>query len=222
MTEEAIVDAQVLDDNGIVEKILNGERDLFEILMRRHNQRLYRVARSVLNHDEEAEEVLQESYVRAFTKLDQFRGQAKLSTWLSKIVLYEALSRLRKKRRIVEVGTVSELETKMGVSEQNKTPQDEMMRNETIQIMEKAINALPAKYRSVLVMREVEGLNVAETADHLGLTEQTVKTRLFRAHSILRKQITQELGQNLSSVYSFMNERCDRIVQNVMLRVRQM
>jgi RNA polymerase sigma-70 factor, ECF subfamily len=213
-------DPRTLSDPEIVRRVLDGERELFEILMRRHNQRLYRVARSVLNNDTEAEDVLQESYVRAFTKLEQFQGKSQLSTWLSKIVLYEALARLRKKRRIVDAGALVDLEAKMGTPAQNETPQDTVLRAEATKVMEDAINSLPRKYRAVVVMREVEGLNISETAENLGLTEQTVKTRLFRAHSMLRKQIGKELGSNMSQVYSFMNERCDRLVEKVMSRIR--
>ena len=213
-------DPRTLSDLEIVRKVLDGERELFEILMRRHNQRLYRVARSVLNNDTEAEDVLQESYVRAFTKLEQFQGKSQLSTWLSKIVLYEALARSRKKRRIVDAGALTDLEAKMGTPAQNETPQDTLLRAEATKVMEDAINSLPRKYRAVIVMREVEGLNISETAESLGLTEQAVKTRLFRAHSMLRKQIGKELGSNMAQVYSFMNERCDRLVEKVMTRIR--
>jgi len=216
------VDPRTLSDLEIVRKVLEGERELFEILMRRHNQRLYRVARSVLNNDTEAEDVLQESYLRAFTKLQQFQGKSQLSTWLSKIVLYESLARLRKKRRIVDVGALTDLEAKMGTPAQNETPQDTVLRAEATKIMENAISSLPRKYRAVIMMREVEGLNVSETAENLGLTEQTVKTRLFRAHTMLRKQIGKELGSNMSHVYSFMNERCDRLVETVMARIRNL
>ena len=167
-----------VQDEAIVDRIRAGEAALYEILMRRHNQRLYRVAVSILRNDAEAEDVMQEAYVRAYTHLDQFAGEAKFSTWLTKIAAHEALARLRGRGRIEDLDLI--LETNIHVMA--NVQKDEELRV----VMDRAINSLPDTYRSVFVLR-AEGLNVAETAACLDLSLEAVKTRFHRGRSLLRQ-----------------------------------
>jgi RNA polymerase sigma-70 factor (ECF subfamily) len=209
-----------LSDEEIVRKVLDGESFLFEILMRRHNQRLYRIARSVLRNEQEAEDVIQEAYVRAFSHLNQFAGKAKFSTWLTKIALYEALARKSKKSRFVQPAHGFE-EDRMGQPEAGSdNPENQLLRREMIAIMESAIDTLPEKYRLVFVLREVEGLSTEETASCLGVGEEAVKSRLFRARSMLRNEIDSRVAGITPRFFQFGAERCDRVVSTVLSRIQ--
>jgi RNA polymerase sigma-70 factor, ECF subfamily len=211
-----------LSDEEIVGRVLNGEKLLFEIIMRRHNQRLYRVARSVLRNDLDAEDVVQDAYVRAFAHLDQFAGKAKFSTWLTKIALYEALARKSKKKRFLQPDDGFE-EKKMGdVESRTNNPENQLLRREMIAVMESAIDTLPEKYRLVFVLREVEGLTTEETASCLGVGEEAVKSRLFRARSMLRNEIETQMDGISPRFFQFGAERCDRVVASVLARIQSL
>ena len=162
-------DRQALSDEEIVKRVLDGETSLFELLIRRHNQRLFRASRSILKDEAEAEDVMQEAYVRAFAHLQQFAGNALVSTWLTKIAVYEALGRLRERKRIRDMPKT--LKT-------SGDPEKIAYGKELRVTIESAVDALPPLYRGVFVLREVEGLTGSEAADCLGITEETVKTRL--------------------------------------------
>jgi RNA polymerase sigma-70 factor, ECF subfamily len=212
-----------LSDEEVVEKVLAGEIALFEILMRRYNQRLYRVARSILKNDAEAEDVTQDAYVRAYTHLEQFEGSSKFATWLTKIAVHEALRRSRESRRFVNTDDLEGLGV-IGVNQwqsNSEGPANSLLRSQMSEILKAAIDAIPAKYRVVFVLREVEGMSTEETAESLGLTIETVKSRLFRARAMLRKKINVRTTSALSSLHEFAGHRCDRIVRNVLRRIAE-
>lgn len=214
---------QELTDEEIVQRVLDGEGFLFEILMRRHNQRLYRVTRSVLRNDGEAEDVIQDAYVRAFSHLNQFAGRSKFSTWLTKIALHEALARRSKKQRFVEPENGMERAEGMREFEsKSDNPENHLLRHEMVAIMESAIDCLPEKYRLVFMLREVEGMSTEESATCLGVGEEAVKSRLFRARSMLRRKIVSRMSGISPSFFQFGAERCDHVVSSVLLRIQSM
>lgn len=197
-------------DEDIVKRVLAGERALYEVLVRRHNQRLYRAARAILRNDAEVEDVMQEAYVQAFAHLAQFRQEARFSTWLTRIAVHEALARRRRSQRQtpMEEPTVSTL-----------TPEEHAGSREIATILETAIDDLPDNFREVLVLRTVEDMSVAETAEVLDIPEDTVKTRLFRARSLLREAIADRALSSAPSAYEFHAPRCNRVAAAVMERI---
>lgn len=207
------------DDLKIVAQVLAGHRDAFEVLIRRYNQRLYRVVRGVLRADEsEIEDVMQQAYVNAYLHLDQFGGRAQFSTWLTKIALYEALSRARKLGRTVSLDEPAEPGGEGMVDRMHADtpdPERQAMTGELRDALEGAIEQLPPAYRAVFMMREVEGFSTAETADVLAVREEVVKTRLHRARGMLREELFARVGASKQEVFSFHASRCDRIVRNV-------
>lgn len=213
LVDQELVGAGITDEEA-VQRVLAGETRVYEVLMRRYNQRLYRVAYSILGNDAEAEDVMQEAYVRAFHKLSTFAGASKFSTWLTKIAVYEALARRRMRGRLEEL----EPETESKWSEM-KNPEQQAYNLELKELLERAISALPEGFRSVFMLRAVEGLSVAESADCLGVTEDTVKTRLHRARLMLRSDIEQHTGIAAAQTFSFHLSRCDVIVQSVFRRI---
>ncbi len=224
MAEKQAVPVQAAaqpSDEEVVTRVLAGDTALFEILMRRHNQRLYRVARAILREDAEAEDVMQEAYVRAFEHLDQFAGRAKFSTWLTKIAVHEALARAQKSRRFDALESIADFEGEImaSLSKPEQTPERAVAQGETSRMLEKSIDALPETYRSVLVLRELEEMSTAETAEALGLTESNVKIRLHRAHALLRRQLYARAGATTMDAFQFHASRCDRVVENVMARI---
>jgi RNA polymerase sigma-70 factor (ECF subfamily) len=184
-----IAQFQDLSDESVVKRILDGDTALFEIIMRRHNQRLYRIARAVLRDDAEAEDVMQDAYVRAYEHLNQFEGRAKFSTWLSRIACYETLARVRGKGRVQELAAISEVQRyKMpSLRSLKMNPEQEASNSEVRRLLEREVNALPDNYRAVFVLRDVEEIDAAEVAEILSITPENVKMRLFRARVFLRK-----------------------------------
>lgn len=219
MIAEPLPSLSILPDEEVVERVLAGETELFEILMRRYNQRLYRVARAILADDGEAEDVMQDAYVRAYSHLGQFAGQARFSTWLTRIAVYEALARARRGRRLVPIDGLSPRKEDSMPSPERGPEQRAIQRN-LQDLLETAIEALPESFRSVLVLREVEGLSTAETAESLGISESLVKTRLHRAHAALRNDMEDRTRATLASSYAFHLSRCDRVVAAVFERIR--
>ncbi len=210
-----------LTDIEVVRRVRAGEKALFEVLMRRHNQRLYRVARSIVKDDSEAEDVMQEAYVNAYVHLDQFAERAQFSTWLTRIAVHEALARVRKRGLLTEFDENGEAgeQTMPAFSSMSRTPEQQASNAELRALLESAVDGLPQGYRLVFVLREVEGLSTAETADSLGVTEETVKTRLHRARALLREDLFDRAGVASSYAFGFHLSRCDRIVQNVLARI---
>lgn len=217
MTESA-QQFSALSDEDVVRRVLAGEIELFEIVMRRNNQRVYRAVRSILKNDSEAEDVMQEAYVRAYAHLADFSGRSLLSTWLARIAVHEALARLRRSRRVTPLDDSQWEAQDMTVS--SDSPERATSNRELRTILEEAVNELPDAFRSVFVLRAVEQLSVNETAEVLGIPEDTVKTRLHRARGLLRTSLTGRIGTTVPALYDFHLSRCNRIVALVLARLR--
>ena len=205
-------------DEEIVARVLEGETALYEIIMRRYNQRLYRAARAILRDDTEAEDVLQDTYVRAYQHLGQFAGRAKFSTWLTRIAVNEALARVERRKRFDAVDEENDLESFI-VESKMPDPESHAAQLEVRALLEEAILALPDGYRSVLMLRDVEEMNTAEAAEALDMTEENVKVRLHRARALLRKELYARAGAKTSSAFQFMATRCDRVVREVFKKI---
>ena len=194
-------------------------------IIQQHNRRLYRIARSVVRNDSEAEDVVQEAYVRAFTNLAKFRGESSLATWLSRIVLNEALGRLRGRRPSVGLTEIESRPQSQGqiISFPNSSPQldpERTMAQREIQlILERAIDDLPEAFRTVLVARVIEEMSVEETADLLGIRPATVKTRLHRARGLLKDALEKRVGSVLTDAFPFLGQRCERMTSAVLQRL---
>jgi RNA polymerase sigma-70 factor (ECF subfamily) len=195
----------------------------FERLMRQYNQRLFRVARSILRDDADAEDALQDAYVQAYRKLAEFRGDAALSTWLTRIVINQALMRVRKRTRdrvVVPVQQDGEGTPELDVADEHaESPSDAAVRAEVRKLLEQRIDELPEAFRTVFVMREVEEMTARETSDALGIPEATVRTRLFRARALLRAALDRDMDSARGGVFGFDGARCDRIVTAVLARI---
>src|SRR5882762_7064839 len=213
-----------LTDAEVVGRVRAGETALFEILMRRHNQRVYRVARAVLKDETEAEDVMQQAYINAFTHLDQFAERAQFSTWLTRITVHEALAR-RRRRKAQAASSAADRDPDGEVMESliavEPDPERQAYAAELGHVLESAIDGLPDTYRIVFMLREVEGLSKSETAAGLALREEAVKTRLHRARAMLRRAITQRLGSISAQTFQFHATRCDRVVAAVLTRILQ-
>jgi RNA polymerase sigma-70 factor, ECF subfamily len=212
---------QELKDEEVVARVLTGETALFEILMRRYNQRIYRLARVILRDDAEAEDVMQDAYVRAYEHLYQFAGKAAFPTWLSRIAIHEALARKRRRGRHEELDamTMNNGDSMTILKSSAPNPEDGTATAQMRELLQDAIDHLPENYRTVVVMRQVEEMSVAETASSLGVSEAVVKTRLHRAHAMLRKEIYSRANGRASDLYQFHAVRCDRVVKNVFARI---
>jgi len=208
-------------DEEVVARVLAGETALFEIIMRRYNQRLYRVAYSILRDDAEAEDVMQDAYVRAYQHLDQFAGRAKFATWLTRIAVHEALARAQKRNRIQELDAQPDGGNMIPTSSE-VNPEEHASERELVAILQSAVLTLPPKYRSVLMMRDIEEMSTADTAQALELTEENVKVRLHRARALLRRELFARAAANRNQAFPFMGTRCDRMVEAVMKRIAQL
>lgn len=213
----------LLDDETVIRRVQQGEIGLFEIVMRRYNQRLYRIIRSILGSDADVEDVLQEAYLKAYGHLGQFEGRSSFATWLTKIAVYEAMARARKGRRFqpLEV-TVGDDENR--VAELRSTlpdPEQDASRHELRRLIEEAVDHLPDTFREVFVMREIEQMSQAETAACLELKEETVKTRLHRARRQIEGHLLARAGQGIRTAFTFGDSRCTGIVTNVLQRIAE-
>lgn len=220
-----LVDYAALPEAELVALAKAGRREAFAAIMRHGNQRLFRVARAVVRDESEAEDVLQEAYVRAFTRLADFRGEASIYTWLTRIVLNEAHGRLRKRRNMVDL---TELETAQGQEGRILAfpsglavddPEREAARAQMRALLETAVDSLPEPFRLVFILREVDGASIAETAQALGVKPETVKTRLHRARKLLRERLDAQLGAALTGAFPFLGARCQRITERVLERL---
>lgn len=199
-------------DEMLVERVRAGDLGALEALMRRHNRLLYRTARAILRDDAEAEDAVQEAYLRAYRALHAFRGESKFSTWLVRIAANEALMRRRRNARaaaVVPIDAAAELQAEGKAG-------DDMLRR----LLEKRIDALPEDYRAVFVLRALEELSVEETAVALGIPQATVRTRHFRARSLLRESLAREIDLTMEDAFGFDGERCDRTVAKVLDSIR--
>jgi len=220
-----IAPLEAADDPALVERIRRGDTAAFAVLMRRHNRRLYRTARAILKDDGAAEDALQEAYVAAFRHIDAFRGDAQVATWLTRIVVNQALQALRRTRREQVVVLFEEAADEPTgtdasvVAPSAATPENAMLRAEMRRLIERKIDELPEGYRTVFMLREVEELTVDATAVALGIPAATVRSRLFRAKARLRESLAQELDLATQDVFGFDGARCDRIVGAVLVRL---
>jgi len=209
------------DDAELVRRALSRDGRAFRAIMTRYNQRLYRLARGIVGRSSEAEEVVQEAYVRAFRNLDTFRGDSALSTWLSRIVINEALGLLRKARREGKTTGLQAAEAEIIQFPGNASddPERTMAQRQILHLVEEATDRLPAAFRAVFVARVIEGLSVEETADLLGIRPETVKTRLHRARRMVRTDLDAQIGPVLMDAFPFAGRRCERLTEAVMGRL---
>lgn len=205
-------------DDEIVRRVRAGERELYAVLLRRYNQRLFRAARAILRRDDEAEDVVQQAWLAAFEKLEQFRHESSFATWLTRIAVNEALGRLRTRNRRGDLALVDVRDESAMVTE-DPSPEEDVASREMASLLEDRIDALPDIYRVVFVMREVEEMGTAETATCLGVTDETVRVRLHRARHMLQESLTESLGVSASGLFRFDGMRCDRITIRVLDRI---
>lgn len=216
---------ETLSDTELSARIAQGDMHALERLMRLHNRTMFRTARAILRDDAEAEDAVQEAYLQAYRSIGSFRGDARLSTWLVRIVVNEALARRRKNVRraaIVPIrgGSVEEREPDAEVAVRAEDgPESQAQRSELRRLLEEKVDALPEAFRAVFMLRALEELPVDETAAVLGIPQATVRTRFFRARSLLRESLSQEIDLALDDAFSFLGERCDRIVVAVLDRL---
>jgi RNA polymerase sigma-70 factor (ECF subfamily) len=217
--------ASTLPDAEIVKRVRAGERALFEILMRRHNQRLYRAARAVLRDETEVEDVMQQAYFSAFTHLHQFEERSQFSTWLTRITLNEAFGRRRKMRQAESMAMEpSDVDKDSGqfmetIKSSQPDPERQAYARELREVLEEAVDSLPEAYRAVFMLRDIEGLSTSETGEGLGLGEEAVKTRLHRARAMIRRSVTARIGDVTGGAFQFQAPRCDRVVAAVLARI---
>jgi RNA polymerase sigma factor (sigma-70 family) len=213
------------DDATLVRRIVAEDEAAFELLMRHHNKRLYRVARAILKDDADAQDVLQEAYLAAFRHMTDFRADAKLSTWLTRIVINQALARRRRRRRDSSVVPFSDTlrgerstDAVSAFGDSAESPETATTRADVRRLLESKIDALPVAFRTVFILREVEELSVDETAACLSIPEATVRSRLFRARGLLRESLAGDFDVATRDAFNFDGERCDRIVTGVLQR----
>ena len=211
-----------LSDEQVVSQILAGQTALFEVLMRRHNERLYRAARAILRDDAEAEDVMQQAYVNAYIHLRQFDGRSAFATWLTRIAVNDAIGRARRRGRSQPLGDRDAHIGPPATGSTMDTPRDpekQAFTGEVRVVLEAAIDALPDGYREVFMLRDVEGLSTAETAECLGVSDSVVKTRLHRARAALRRDLSNRIGTAAATSFAFVRPRCDRVVHAVLTRI---
>ena len=219
---QAALDYATMPEKLLLRHAQGGDREAFRAIMQKHNQRLFRVARAVVNNDDEAEDILQDAYLKAFAAIAAFRGESGLNTWLTAITLNEARGRLRRRRpgeslevmeangdRIIPFPGMAEI----------TDPEAEAVRSETRRLLERAIDGLTDEFRIVFMLRDVEGLSVEETAAQLDINPQTVRTRLFRARQSLRQSLVSTLSSGMDDVFPFLGARCSRIADRVLERL---
>lgn len=206
---------QPMPDEGVVARVLAGEPRLFEMLMRRHNRRLFRAARAILRDEAEAEDVVQHAWVQAFGHLAGFEGRSLFSTWVTRICVHEALARARKSARIEPLEPDAQQEVVMSTG----TPEQGASDRELRRALEEAIDTLPDPLRTAFVLRTVEGMSIAETAEVLGIPEDTVKTRAFRARALLQRRLEERFDALATGAFDFLGARCDRVVARVFARI---
>ncbi len=216
-----------LDENALVALAREGGENAVRVLIQRNNQRLFRIARSILRNDADAEDVVQESYVRAFTRLDSFLGHSSFSTWLTRIALNEAFGRVRRRRNNTElieldaaVTSDPGLASLFPLSLVPPAADTETDRTAMRRVLEEAIDGLPEAFRIVFILRDVEGLNTEEVAAQLSLKEETVKTRLHRARRVLRKSIEERMAGSFAEIYPFDGARCVDMADRVIARLK--
>lgn len=212
-------------DEEVVTRVLAGDPALYEILVRRNNQRLYRAVRAILSDEAEVEDVLQEAYLSAYDHLGDFAGRARFSTWLVRIAVNKALDRYRRQGRMVaqewtDSGPPDTLPGLAPLATRPRSPERESESRELSGLLARAIDRLPVRYRTVYILREVEGLDTSEVAACLEIESGTVKTRLHRARAQLRASLCRDLGQAAPNLFSFGGHRCDALVASVLAALK--
>ncbi len=215
-----------VSDAALVARVVGGDRAAFQQLMRLYNSSLFRAARAIVRDDADAEDVLQEAYIAAYRHLPGFRGDSRLATWLTRIVINQALGRLRSRRRdnVVELlddraqGAAAPMEQAVD-EDQGTSPEAEAMRAELRRLLERKIDALPLAFRTAFILREVEEMTIEEAAECLAVPAATVRTRVFRARALLRASLAEEMDVATTDVFAFAGARCDRIVAGVLRRL---
>ncbi len=218
------IEATGTGDADLVARALARDEAAIRGIMQANNRRLYRLARGILRNDAEAEDVVQETYVRAFTHLDGFRGDSSLATWLARIAMNEALGRLRRQRASVDLDTLAPgvLEAQIiqfPLSAPSEDPEKSMAQREIQAVVEHAIDELPEAFRLVFITRVIEGMNVEETAEILSLKPETVKSRLHRARNMLRDIVEKKIGPVVMEAFPFAGKRCERLTNAVLKRL---
>ena len=218
----------LIEADELVARARVRDKAAIRTIIRQNNRRLFRVARSILKDDWEAEDVVQEAYVRAFSHLSEFEGRSRLSTWLTRIVANEALGRLRRRRSTVDLAAAENADRQSGAGivpfpliSQQPDPEQAMAQIEIRRLLEQAIDALPEAFRVVLVARAIENMSVEETAELFGLRPETVKTRLHRARAMLREDLERQCGPLLEGAFPFGGQRCDRMGDRVIERLAE-
>lgn len=211
--------SKVLPDYLIVQKVLEGQTELFEILIRRYNELLYRTIRSYIDQDADVEDTMQEAYVKAYQKLYQFKNEAMFSTWLVRIGINEALQRIRNRKKHQTVAITGKSGVLQIADSPFLSPEAKTINKESAIFIEQAIDALPGKYRIIYMLKEVEGMDISEISKSLNLTRSNVKVRLYRARNMMKEYIFK--ATNTENIFEFGNSKCDRVVGNVMMRIRE-
>lgn len=220
LTNRNNVNLNSLSDEAIIKKVSDGQTELFEIIIKRYNQQLFRIIRGYLNSRHDIEDVMQSTYLKAFKNLHQFRGEARFSTWLIRIGINEALKKSKKHNKISDLKSVTNGQNAdQNSTNQKNTPESKLIQKDMNSHLEKAIDALPAKYRSVLIMRKIEQLSTKETANLLNISRANVKVRLHRAKNLLRDELTEMLDE--IDLFSFKGDDCDRMTEQVMSLIKE-
>lgn len=210
------------EDAALVRGALARETSAFRVIMQKHNRRLYRIARGILRNDADAEDAVQDAYVAAFTHLADYRGASTLATWLSRIVINEALIKLRRRRRVENLTSMEPAPSRAEIIQfplSNHDPERSMAQRQILQLVERATDNLPEAFRLVFVIRVIEGMSVEETGELLGIKPETVKTRLHRARQLVRDQLDKQIGPVLMDAFPFAGRRCERMTEAVIKRL---
>ena len=222
MASSSIVSRAALEswsDEDIVKRVLAGETGAYEIIMRRYNQTLYRVALSVLKDEQESEDVMQDAYVRAFEHLQQFAGRSKFSTWLTRIAMHEAIARARRNRRSDSLEDLASFDGELNMPSRVPDPEKLAASGEMSRFIREALLRLPAQHRTVIMLRHIEEMSTSEAAEVLEITEENLKVRLHRARFAFRDQLYDRVGPEARFAFAFEAPRCDRIVAAVFSRL---
>ena len=211
--------SSAVSDEALVGHVRAGKIEEFAVIMRRHNQRLFRIARAITRDSSEAEDVVQHAYLSAYAHLHQFAGHSPFSTWLTRIVINEALARYRARHRVRDLESGA-LAPDWCAGASMRSPEDHVSGAELVGLLESAIDALPESYRSIIVLRELEGCSTQEAAECLSISEEAARVRLHRARTLLRESLWQSVGAAADEVFSFGGERCNRIVERVLACLR--
>jgi len=219
MNKERVPTSEILNDDEIIARILQGEKDIYSIIVRRYNQRLYRVGMSIINDEAEVEDAMQVAYINAYENLGKFAFKSSFPTWLTRILINECLLRLRKRKKSISMNDEN-IENVMKQDKGPQTPVTATVNSELRSILNDAIRQLPETYRSVFVMREIENMNIAETKECLNISEANVKVRLNRAKAMLRDILSAQYSKD--DILHFHLNRCDRMVEKVMTCIREL